>query len=110
MQCKEFVHVHALFLTCFTLLSKADVRSTFDIVCSSRQKSTTLSQIQRIKSAWKKIQKQDLQKQHGITDVENALLHLPMNLHRYAYHSVYLYSSYFCMLGVLHLKFYTHFF
>ena len=65
------------------------------------KKSTTLSQIQPIKSARTKIQKQDLRKQHGITDVENALLHLPMNLHRYAYHSVYLkliylYPSYFC--------------
>ncbi|KAL5502423.1 hypothetical protein EMCRGX_G009193 [Ephydatia muelleri] len=45
----------------------------------SRRKCTTLSQIQRIKSAQTKIQKQDLRKLHGITDV---LLHLPMNLHR----------------------------
>ena len=77
------------------------------IVCNSRQKSTTLSQIQRIKSARKKIQKQDLRKQHGITDVENVLHHLPMNLHRYAYHSVYfdIFISLLFLLGVRHLKF-----
>ena len=44
------------------------------VVYSSRPNSTTLSQIQHIKSARTKIQKQDLRKQRGITDVENASL------------------------------------
>ena len=34
------MHVQVFF---FTLLSTANVRSTFDIICSSRQQSTTLS-------------------------------------------------------------------
>ena len=42
-----------------------------------------------------------MRKQHGITDV---LLHLPMNLHRYGYHSVYyiLISARGTPLEVLH--------
>ena len=96
MQCKKYVHAHAFFshvLHCFLRLMLGLPSILFVAV---DRKVQLLSQIQRIKSARKKIQKQDLQKQHGITDVENALLHLPMNLHRYAYHSVYLYPSYFC--------------
>ena len=102
MQCKEYVHVHAfkkkIFFTCFTLFSKADVRSTFDI----RQKVQLYlkSSVQNLLRQ-RYMQKQDLRKQHGITDAENALLHLPMNLHRHAYHSVFI-SARGTPLEVLH--------
>ena len=89
MQCKEDVHVHVFFshvLHCFPMLMLPSI--LFVAVCNKVQ--LYLMQSQHIKSSRTKRQKEDLWKQHGITDVENALLHLLMNLHRYAYHSVYI--------------------